>query len=297
MTDFRCGSVALVGKPNVGKSTLLNAFLGEKVAIVSPKPQTTRGNLAGIHQDAEAQIVFYDTPGFHDPKNPLARFMLSQVQEALDGCDLALFLVDAADSVGEDEELAAGWLRKSKKPVLFVINKTDLVEYPRLLDLERKGKVLGPWPQFRVAAKTGAGVKELLAEVKGRLPEGPPLFPEDQLTDKNLRELVAELVREQCFLQLTREIPYGVAVVIEEFKENPEPDPVVVTATLYVEKESHKGIVIGAGGRQLKSLGSAAREGIEALLGRKVFLQLWVKTLKNWRKDEDKLMRLGYGLT
>jgi GTP-binding protein Era len=294
MPELKCGAVALVGRPNAGKSTLLNAFLGEKLAIVSPRPQTTRGAMAGVHQDEDAQVVFYDTPGMHQPRNELGHFMLRQVQEVLDGSDLALFLVDAGEGVGEEEELAAEWLRKWRKPVLVVLNKTDLLSHPKRLALGPPLKALGRWPLFEAQAAKGTGVPGILAAVKERLPVRPPLFPEDEWTDRTVRDLAAELVREQCFLQLKQEVPYGVAVVIEEFKEPDPPDPVVVTATLYVERDAHKGIVIGAGGRQLKALGQAAREGIERLLDRKVFLQLWVKTLKNWRKDPRKLKRLGY---
>lgn len=294
MTGLRCGAVAIVGRPNAGKSTLLNAIIGEKIAIVSPRPQTTRGTMAGIYQDAGAQVAFYDTPGLHAPKNELSHYMLRRIQEALDGADLILFLVDASEGLGPEEELAVDWLRKAKKPVLAVLTKTDQAGHPRILALEPRLKEMGNWPLFRVCAPKGEGLPELLAQVKERLPVREPLFPEDELTDRNVRDLAAELVREQCFLQLKQEVPYGVAVVIEEFKEPEPPDPVVVTATLYVERDSHKGIVIGEGGRQLKALGAAARERIEALLDRRVFLQLWVKTLKNWRKDPSKLRRLGY---
>ncbi len=287
--------MALIGRPNAGKSTLLNSFLGEKLAIVSPRPQTTRGSLAGVLQDDVSQVVFYDTPGMHIPKNELSQYMLRQVQEALEGSDLALFLVDAGEGVGEEEDLAAEWLRRWKKPVLLVLNKTDLLTHPAGMLLAPKLKALGKWPLFRIQAAKGEGLPELLSAIRERLPEHPPLFPPDQWTDKNLRELAAELVREQCFLQLKQEVPYGVAVVVDEFKECDPPDPVVITATLYVERESHKGIVIGEGGRQLKALGQAARAGIERLTDRKVFLQIWVKTLKNWRKDPRKMKRLGYG--
>jgi len=284
-----------LGKPNVGKSTFLNTVLGQKIAIVSPRPQTTRTAMAGIYQDDASQIVFYDTPGIHLPHNKLSQTMIYVVEEVIDGSDAALFLVDAKEGITSEDKLVAEWLQKYKKPVLCALNKTDLVPAGRVQELSGKLKEeYGQWLLFRVSAKTGHGVNEVLAQLKRFLPKQEPLFPEDEITDKTMREIASELVREQCFLQIKQEVPYGVAVVIDKYEEREEPNPILIQATIYVEKDSQKGILIGAQGKQLKALGTAARLEIEKLLDRKVFLELWVKVLKNWRKDEDILKRLGY---
>jgi len=292
-----CGAVAVLGRPNVGKSTFLNSVLQTKIAIVSPRPQTTRGSMAGIYQDDEAQIVFYDTPGIHQPKNKLSQFMLRQVEEVLEGSDAALFLIDVREGLTEEDYLVAEWLQKFKKPVWVVLNKIDGVLDDKLEILENKIKTeWSHWSILRMAAISGRGVPEVTVELKKVLPHQPLLFPEDELTNKTMRDIAGEMVREQCFLQLKEEIPYGVAVLIDSFEEKELPNPVVIKATIFVEKDSQKGIIIGAGGNQLKLIGSAARVEIEKLLDRKVFLELWVKVLKNWRKDEDVLRRLGYSV-
>ena len=292
--DFICGAVAILGKPNVGKSTFLNSALKQKIAIVSPRPQTTRGSMAGIYQDDHSQIVFYDTPGIHQPKNKLSHYMLHQVEEVLKGADAALFMVDAKNGIQDEDALVAEWLKQFKKPVFCLVNKIDQVSAGRVQELVGKLKELGDWPVQRMSALKGNGVAEVILKIQKLLPHQPPLFPEEELTDKTMREIAAEMVREQCFMQLQQELPYGVAVMIDEYKEKESPEPIVIKTTIYVEKESQKGIVIGAGGRQLKSIGTGARQEIEKFLGQKVFLELWVKVLKNWRKDENFLKRLGY---
>ena len=295
-SDFICGAVAILGRPNVGKSTFLNAVLKQKLAIVSPRPQTTRGSMAGIYQDVQSQIVFYDTPGIHQPKNKLSQYMLREVEDVLEGADAALFLLDAKDGLTDEDALVAEWLKQFKNPVLCLLNKIDQVPSGRVQELAGKIKAeLGSdWLIFRISAMKGQGLPEVLGQLKKFLPQQPPLFPEEDLTNKTLRELAAEMVREQCFLQLKQEIPYGVAVVINKFEEKKPPEPVVIQATIYVEKDSQKGILIGAKGQQLKSIGMAARKEIEKLMDQKVFLELWVKVLKNWRKDERFLGQLGY---
>lgn len=295
---FVCGAVAILGKPNVGKSTFMNKVLDQKLAIVSPKPQTTRGSMAGIFQDNDSQIVFYDTPGIHQPHNKLSQYMLREVENVLDGADAALFLIDAKEGLGEEDYLVAEWLKKFEKPVLCLLNKIDQVPEGRVQELTGKIKadLAGDWLLFRMSALSGKGVPEVIRQLQTFLPHQPALFPEEDLTNKTLRELAAEMIREQCFLQLQQELPYGVAVMIEQFTEKAPPEPVVIKATIYVEKDSQKGIVIGAGGKQLKALGTAARQEIEKLLEQKVFLELWVKVLKNWRKDEDVLKKLGYAV-
>jgi len=206
--DLICGAVAVLGRPNVGKSTFLNSVLQTKIAIVSPRPQTTRGSMAGIYQDDESQIVFYDTPGIHQPKNKLSRFMLHQVEEVLEGADAALFLIDVREGLTEEEYLVAEWLQKYKKPVWIVLNKIDGVLDDKLTALEEKIKAQWPqWAILRTAAISGRGVSEVTQELKKTLPRQPLLFSEDDLTHKTMREIAAEMVREQCFLQLKAEIP------------------------------------------------------------------------------------------
>jgi GTP-binding protein Era len=254
--------------------------------------------MAGIFQDNDSQIVFYDTPGIHQPHNKLSQYMLREVENVLDGADAALFLIDAKEGLGEEDYLVAEWLKKFEKPVLCLLNKIDQVPEGRVQELTGKIKadLAGDWLLFRMSALSGKGVPEVIRQLQTFLPHQPALFPEEDLTNKTLRELAAEMIREQCFLQLQQELPYGVAVMIEQFTEKAPPEPVVIKATIYVEKDSQKGIVIGAGGKQLKALGTAARQEIEKLLEQKVFLELWVKVLKNWRKDEDVLKKLGYAV-
>ncbi len=294
-SGFVCGAVAVLGKPNVGKSTFLNSALGQKLAIVSPKPQTTRGSMAGIFQDADSQIVFYDTPGIHQPKNKLAHYMISVVEEVLKGSDAALFLIDAQEGIKDEDRLVAKWLQEYKKPVWVILNKTDLVSVDTLNLLTGKvAQELGSWQTFSVSALKDEGVSKVIEEIKKHLPHQSALFSEDELTDKTMREIASELIREQCFLQLKLEVPFGVAVQIEKYEEREKPEPVMIQATIYVEKDSQKGIIIGAKGAQLKALGTAARQEIEKMLDQKVYLELWVKVLKNWRKDENFMRRLGY---
>ncbi len=293
--DFVCGAVAILGKPNVGKSTFMNTAMGHKLAIVSPRPQTTRGSMAGIYQEEGCQIVFYDTPGIHQPKNKLSKFMLQEVEEVLDGADAALFLIDVRIGITDEERLAAEWLKSFKKTAWVVLNKVDQVALTRVGAVADKvRKELGDWPIRSMSALTGKGVKDIITELKRVLPRQAALFPPEELTNKNMREIASELIREQCFLQLKDEIPYGVAVVVEKYEERQAPEPILIQATIYAEKDSQKGILIGAGGKQLKAIGTAARKEIEALTDQKVFLELWVKVLKNWRKDESVLKRLGY---
>ncbi|HEY5038352.1 MAG TPA: GTPase Era [bacterium] len=294
-SDPICGAVAVLGKPNVGKSTFMNKVLGQKLAIVSPRPQTTRGAMAGIYQDDESQIVFYDTPGIHQPKDKLSKYMISEIENVIEGAEVALFLVDVKVGITDEDRLVAEWLKGFKKPIRILLNKIDQVKGGRVQQLAGEAaKDLGPWIIRSISAAKGTGVNALIEEIKRILPHQPPLFPEDELTDKSMREIAAEMIREQCFLQLKQEIPYGVAAVVEKYEEKAPPHPVVIGATLYVEKESQKGILIGTGGKRLKSIGTSARVEIEKFLGQRVFLELWVKVSKDWRKDEDALKRFGY---
>jgi GTPase len=286
----RAGVVALLGRPNAGKSTLLNRILGEKLAIVTAKPQTTRSRILGIWSEPRAQVLFVDTPGFHDAPKPLNRALNALVDEVVADCDVALLLVDPALGVDAGHLAHLGRLRARGTPVLAVATRCD--------EASRRA---APWPpealaglpQVRTSGATGEGVAALLDAVVERLPEGPSLYPEDDLTDRPLRFLAAELVREAAFEQLEQEVPYGVAVAIRSFDES-RPDLVHIRADLLVERESHKGIVLGRGGASIKRIGSAARPQLEALVGRKVFLELWVKCKPGWSKRPNLLKSFGY---
>lgn len=286
--SFRSGFVTLLGKPNTGKSTLLNALLGAKVAIVSPRPQTTRTRLQGVLTRQNAQVVFVDTPGVHRPHSRLNRQMMAAVQEALEGVNLVLLVVDAARRPSREDEQAVELVRSFGGPGFLVLNKIDLIEKPALLSLIDHYQKRHPFQEFiPLSARTGENLPLLEQKILGALPEAPPYFPPDTLTDQPMRFLAAELVREKIFRETRQEVPYGTAVVVEKFEE-PESKlsraVVRIHATIYVENDNHKGILIGAGGDRLKQIGQAARQDLEGLLGQKVYLELFVKTRKEWRE-------------
>ncbi|MEW6093330.1 MAG: GTPase Era [Chloroflexota bacterium] len=296
MTDFRSGFIAILGKPNVGKSTLVNALLGQKVAAVSPRPQTTRRRQLGILTTKTAQFIFVDTPGFHLPRHKLGQFLNQEAEEALDGVDLVLFLTDASTDPDEDDRrIAALYASLRRKPDLVLgLNKTDLVPAEALETRLAAYRSLVPEaPAAAFSAVTGQGLDELVAALESRLPVRPPEFPEDQLTDLYEREIAADLIREAALIALRDEVPHGLNVRIDEFKERSQ-EMAYIHATLFVERESQKGIVIGEDGKMLKKIGSAARQEIETMGGRKVFLELRVKVEKDWRNREDVLRRFGY---
>lgn len=289
---FRSGFVALVGKPNVGKSTLLNALLGQKIAIVSPKPQTTRVAQRGILNLEEAQLIFVDTPGIHDPRTKLGSFMVEQARRSIPDADVVCFVVDLSTPPNRTEQRIADLARRSRAPRILVLNKLD--QRPRggvnFLDAYR---ALGPWDmEVAVSALRRKGLETLVDELVRRLPAGPPLYPTDQITDQSEREHAAELVREQVLRFIEQEVPHGVAVEVEEWEEKGQ--AVYIRMTIYVEKDSQKGILIGAAGAMLKRIGSGARRGIEETIGRQVYLELWVKVRPNWRDDSSSLHWLGY---
>ncbi|MGQ9459256.1 MAG: GTPase Era [Anaerolineae bacterium] len=293
----RSGFVALAGRPNVGKSTLLNRFVGEKVAIVSEKPQTTRNRLLGILTRPDAQVIFVDMPGLHQPRHLLGEYMMDQAASALDDADLVLFLVDVSVPPTPEDERAVQFLReRSEAPAILVMNKGDLLDLRGREERVEAYRRLGDFREgFLISALRGDGCPELLERVVEVLPEGPRYFPPDQISDQNDRFVVGELIREQVLRHTWQEVPHGVAVVVEQFKERPE-RKVYLEATIYVEKESHKGILIGQEGQMLKRIGQDARRAIEAYLEAPVYLDLWVKVRKNWRKREPELRRLGYRL-
>jgi GTP-binding protein Era len=283
----RAGIVTVAGKPNAGKSTLLNRIVGEKLAIVSPKPQSTRDRIVGIHSTADAQIVLLDTPGLLDPRYALQRAMRATALAALRDADVILYLIDATS--GEPEPLAAvaGLDRPPRAPVVLAMNKLDL------LPSADGAAMAARMPDAAlVSAATGEGVDALVARLGTLLPESPFLYPEDELSTQTVRFFAAELVRETAFEQLEEELPYGVACVIEEFRESQT--PVYIRAVLHVERDSQKRILIGSGGRRIRDIGRDARRKIETLVGSPVYLDLWVKVLPNWRRNPSALARLGY---
>ncbi|OQY81574.1 MAG: GTPase Era [Anaerolineae bacterium UTCFX3] len=294
MTDFRSGFIAVLGRPNAGKSTLINALLGQKVAAVSPRPQTTRRRQLGILTTDSYQIVFVDTPGLHAPRHKLGEFLNQEARAALDGVDAILWLTDLTTAPSEDDERIASLLPR-RTPLALGCNKIDLVP-AEALDARREAyAVLVPREAevVMLSATRGDGLAELLSLLVSFLPVHEPEFDAEQVTDLYEKEIAADLIREAALLKLRDEVPHGVAVRIDEFKER-ENGMAYIAATLFVERDSQKGIVIGEGGKMLKSIGSAARAEIEAMGGRRVFLELRVKVLKDWRNDEEWLRRFGY---
>jgi GTP-binding protein Era len=297
--EYRFGYVSIVGRPNTGKSTLVNALLGQKVAAVSPKAQTTRRRQLGILTTEDFQMVFVDTPGLHKPRHKLGEFLNQEAQEALAGVDVVLFLVDASvEPTDEDRWIAPRLGRLSQRtPLLLAGNKMDLLSAEALsARLEAYRALVPPGTQvIPISAVHGANLDMLQAALATYLPPGPPQFDPQQVTDWYEREIAADLIREACLLNLRDEVPHGVAVRIDEFTERGE-EGAYIAATVFVERESQKGILIGRGGVMLKRIGSAARAQIEAMSGRKVYLELRVKLLKEWRKDERAMKRVGYTL-
>ncbi len=325
-----CGTVAIVGRPNVGKSTLLNRFLGQKIAIVSPKPETTRDRLLGILTLPGAQVLFLDTPGiYRGPQTLLGRHQVQAAREALADAEVLLVMTEGhAGLTDEDRDIlrllpkpvkgtgpfpgeAAGAREKVPVPVFLAINKVDRVRKDLLLPQIAEAKRLYPFREiFPISATKGDNVPELLRAVEAALPEGPALYPPDQVTDRPMRDLAQEIVREKALLFTHEEVPHAVAVLVEEWREGqasersgpgspkgegPGTATVYIRVTLFLERDSQKGILIGKGGGLLKRIGQAARQEIETLVGGPAFLDLWVKVARNWRKDPQMLKRLGYG--
>ena len=293
--SFRCGFVALIGRPNVGKSTLLNALVGSKLAIVSPKPQTTRTRLLGIKTLPQAQLIFVDTPGIHSPSGPLLnRRMVEVAFNALAETDVAIFVVDAERGLGPADRELARRLAEERPPVLIALNKIDRVARANLLPLLEQLAVLLPEREIvPVSALTEENLPELMSTIIAALPLGPALYPDDELTDKSERVLAQEMIREQVFLQTQQEIPYTTAVVVEEFIEKPEKRVLFIRALITVERSSQRAIIIGERGQRLKQIGQAARLRLEAFFGYKIFLELFVKVSKGWTNSPYALKELG----
>ncbi|MEK6584393.1 MAG: GTPase Era [Nitrospirota bacterium] len=292
---FKSGFVSIIGRPNVGKSTLLNSILGQKVSIVSDKPQTTRNRILGVKTLPGTQVIFIDTPGIHKPKHKLNQFMVKTAINTLDEVDIVLFMTEAGESIGAGDRYIIEILKKTKKPVFLLINKIDMVQKGTLLPLMDEFSRLCKFEEiFPVSALHGDNIAELEESIMRRLPEGPQYFPEDAVTDQPMRFIAAELVREKIFQLTYEEIPYSVAVGIEEFREDDEKKVAFIRAVIFVDKDSQKGIIIGKGGTMLKKVGQLAREELEAIMGVKVFLELWVKVKSGWRGDDMILRMLGY---
>ncbi|MCW1969518.1 MAG: GTPase Era [Anaerolineae bacterium] len=288
--DHRSGYIAVVGKPNVGKSTLVNALIGHKVAIVSPKPQTTRRRILGILTHPDAQVLFVDTPGVHELRHSLNKVMMREVDQALADSDAILFVADVSHSPTDDDRNVAKRILAAKRPIVLALNKADTVD-PRFLvqnvaayeALVTKAPA-DPPPYMLTSAVRGDNLEKLLDMVLAVTPLGPPYYPPDQYTDQTERMIVSELIREQAIRNLSHEIPHAIAVLVDEFDERAG-GAAYIAATLYVERDSQKGILIGGGGQMLKRIGAAARKNIEAELGRSVFLELWVKVREQWRTN------------
>ncbi|RMH16680.1 MAG: GTPase Era [Gammaproteobacteria bacterium] len=292
---FRCGHVAIVGRPNVGKSTLLNRLVGQKISITTHKPQTTRNQIVGIYTMEQGQIIFVDTPGLHDEQgHALNRYMNRSAISAMEGVDLILFLVNSKQIWGEEEDRLLMHVRQHSCPVIMIVNKIDRVrdKLAMLPMIETLANRTGIHDILPISAKKDPEFDTLLKRIMDELPEGEPLYPEDQITDRSERFLVAELVREKLMRFLHKEIPYQLTVVVDVFRE--EGDKVLIMATILAERTGQKGIIIGKNGGVLKQVGIAARKDIEQLLGRHVDLRLNVKTRKNWSRDTEILKQLGY---
>jgi GTP-binding protein Era len=284
----RSGIVTVVGKPNVGKSTLLNRIVGQKLSITSAKPQSTRDRVVGIHTSDDAQMVILDTPGLLNPRYPLQEAMKATALRALNDADVIVYLADATEGTPQDLADAAGLAKPPSAPVITALNKSDALRgTDRPLSADAAETVF-------ISALTGDGIPELMQKVASRLPESPFLYPEDEISTQPVRFFVAELVRETVLEQLHDEVPYSVAVQVEEFRE--ERSPLYIRAVIYVERDSQKAIIIGAKGAQIRKLGEAARRKIEAFVGTQIYLDLWVKVLANWRKNPGSLSRFGYQL-
>jgi GTP-binding protein Era len=291
--DFRSGYVSIIGRPNVGKSTLLNTVLGEKVAIVTPRPQTTRNRIIGIRTVADAQIVFIDTPGIHKPKHKLGETMVRTALDALNDVDVVLFMIEPHE-FKKGEHASVSLLKTVRSPVLLVINKIDTVKKQELLPVIDYFKGLYPFKEIiPISAVKKDGVAVLLKKIREYLPAGPMYYPDDLITDQLERFMASEIVREKIIDLTKEELPYSVAVEVVRWKER-EDGLVSISCNIYVERESQKAIIIGKKGAMMKAIGTAARFDIERLLDTKVFLELWVKVKKDWRDDDQLLRELGY---
>ncbi|MFA5335387.1 MAG: GTPase Era [Candidatus Omnitrophota bacterium] len=291
---FKSGFVAIVGRPNVGKSTVLNRLVGEKVAIVTAKPETTRNKIQGILTNKDAQVAFVDTPGIHKPKNLLGKYITKAAKDSLLEVDLVIFIIDMTKGITDEDKLIFKMVKEAGKPAILLINKVDLMSKSLALPLIEESLKLYDFKEIiPTSATMGDNMDAVLAKVIEHLPSGPKLFSDDQLTDKSERFMAGEIVREKALELTHEEVPHSIAVLIEEFADRPK-KVTYIRATIYVERQSQKKIIVGHRGQMLKYIGEAARNDIQKLLGRHVYIELWVKVHENWRKDIQALKMLGY---
>lgn len=299
MNNFKSGFVALIGRPNVGKSTLINNILHQKISIISPKPQTTRNRIQGIYTTEEEQIIFIDTPGVHKPKHQLGEFMNKESLSTLSDVDLIMFIIDGTQDFGSGDEFLIEQFNKVNTPVFLVVNKIDLIKNKGRL-MENVLKFINAYQfkeVFYISALSGENIDKLITSISGNLEVGPMYFPKDQVSDHPEHFIIGEIIREKVLLLTREEVPHSIAVVIEEMKNDEEnPDLINIRATIYVERTSQKKIIIGNKGKMMKEIGTLARKEIVMLLGQKVFLELWVKVEEDWRNKKSQLKRMGYFL-
>lgn len=292
--SFRSGFIAIIGRPNVGKSTFINRVIGQKIAIISDKPQTTRHKIQGIYNEDDAQMIFIDTPGIHKPKHQLGKFMVQTAENTLNEVDAILFMINAEQGYGKGDQYILNLLQDVKRPVYLIINKVDLIHPEDLLPLIDMYKDKGEFAEIvPISALQGNNVNHLIDLLKQELPEGPKYYPDDHITDHPEQFIMSELIREKV-LHLTREeVPHSIAIDIENIEKRSS-NTVLIQATIITERDSQKGIIIGKRGSMLKNIGKQAREDIETLLGTKVFLELWVKVKKDWRNNQHQLRQYGF---
>ena len=292
---YKSGFVTVIGRPNVGKSTLLNQVIGEKISIISDKPQTTRNKILMVYSEDDFQVVFLDTPGIQMPKNKLGDYMLKISKSTLEEVDVIAFMVDESQEVGKLDKYILEELKGIKTPIILLINKIDKLQEEEIISLIKRYDEMNMFKEIiPISAINNENINRFIQVLKEMLQEGPQYFPDDMITDQPEKFIIAETIREKALINLEEEVPHGIAVGIEGIKEREGKDMIDVFATFYCEKESHKGIVIGKKGAKLKEIGQTAREDIEKLLGSKVNLQLWVKVEKNWRERDNKVKYFGY---
>lgn len=292
---YKSGFVTVVGRPNVGKSTLLNQIIGEKISIISDKPQTTRNKIQLVYTDQDYQIIFIDTPGVQMPKNNLGEYMLKVSRSTLEEVDIIAFMVDESEKTGKLDSYILDQLKEVSTPIVLIINKIDKLSQDEIDKLIKKFKAMNMFEHvIPISALNNNNINILVDVFKDMIPEGPQYFPEDMITDQPERFIISELIREKALINLEEEIPHGIVVEIEKVSQREGKDILDVFATIHCEKKSHKGIIIGKNGRMLKKIGQSAREDIEKLMGSKINLQLWVKINQNWRDKENKIKYFGY---
>lgn len=291
----KTGFVSVIGRPNVGKSTLLNRYIGEKISIISDKPQTTRDKIKLIYSDEDSQIVFLDTPGMQKPKNKLGDSMLRASKGSLSEADLVLYLVDTSNFIGEKDAEILNTLKDIDAKIILVINKIDEIPKENILEIISLYKDYDFIDEFiPISATTGEGTDILLERIKENLPEGPRYYPDDFITDRSERFIVEEIIREKALVNLRDEVPHGINIEVESMKESKDGNTMIITATIYVEKDSHKGIVLGKGGSMVRKIRVDSAEDIKTFLDMNVNLELWVKVEKNWREKDNKVKYFGY---